>query len=173
MTTARAVALVEVVGEEALAHADLRGREADAVLESMVSYMACDERDEVAVDLVDVARGLLQHGITEEAQRIHVPRIPARNFTDPDAGRSGQTRRGSTSMRRRPLARAASTPGAASASQSIGDRRGPEQRAVPVASGPRTVTAGRAAHRVARGRATASTAPRTSASPPNGGKPSA
>ena len=36
----RAVALVEVVGEEALAHADLRRREPDAFLDSIVSYMA-------------------------------------------------------------------------------------------------------------------------------------
>ena len=45
-----AVALVEVVGEEPLAHTDLRGGEADAVLGSIVSYMPWTSGDEVAVD---------------------------------------------------------------------------------------------------------------------------
>ena len=80
MTTPGPVALVEVEGEEPLAHADLRGGEADALLEVHGVVHAVDEGDEVAVDLLDVARALLQHGITEEAQRVHAPRLPARNF---------------------------------------------------------------------------------------------
>ena len=67
---AGAVALVEVVGEEALAHSDLRRREPDALRVVHRLVHAVHERNEVGGDLVDIARGLLQHGVAEEPQHV-------------------------------------------------------------------------------------------------------
>ena len=76
-----AVALVEVVGEEALAHPDLGGGQADALFDTDGGVHAVDERDEIAGDLLYFARGwILQHGVAEEPQHVtgHGLRLPDR-----------------------------------------------------------------------------------------------
>src|SRR5262245_30784282 len=78
-----AVALVEVVGEETLAHADLRGGETHSVGTVHRLVHAVHEWNEVGGDLLDRARGLLQHGIAEETERVtghatQVIRTPSR-----------------------------------------------------------------------------------------------
>ena len=75
---ARAVALVQVEGEETLAHPHLRGGQADALFEVHRVEHAVDQGDQVVGELLDLARALLQHGIAEEPQRVHAPKLPAR-----------------------------------------------------------------------------------------------
>ena len=165
-----AVALVQVVGEESLAHPDLRGGEPDARLRGP-SCRTCRAR---------AGRG------RRRSPRPRAPRcfstgspkrrsgyMPPRYLLDPRAP-SDQTRRGSTSMRRRPRVRAASTPGAARASAQRGRRSGARTSA-------RLPVVDRAEHGDrARGGAPRRTrpppppaSPLSSASPPNGGNPSA
>ena len=72
----RAITLVEVVGEDALADPDLRSGEADAVLDSMVSYMPFTRVTSSAVTS-STSRALLQDGVAEEPQRVrrHASRV--------------------------------------------------------------------------------------------------
>ena len=58
-----------------------------------MSYMPCDQGDEVAVELLDLARALLQHRVAEESQRIHAPKVPARPAGDRVIRRGGDRRR--------------------------------------------------------------------------------
>ena len=137
MSTCGTVALVQVEGEQPLAArrpAERRGRRPPR---SIVSYMPCDERSRGRPSMSCRRRG--------RAASARGHRRGAAG-TCLQATRRGavQTRRGSTSTRRRPLARAASTPDTASASQSAANdgarssaRVEPD---VPSATGPSTVT---------------------------------
>ena len=129
------LALVQVEGEEPLAHPDLRRGEADAVFEVHGVVHAVHQGDEVGVEVLDLARALLQHGIAEESQRVHAPKLPARP--------SATVRpRGSTSIRSRPVGAGGVDGRRGEGVAQVGDRRGAQERPrpAPAATGPRTVT---------------------------------
>ena len=125
---------MEVVGEEPLAHPDLRCGEADAVFEVHRVVHAVDQGDEIAGELLDLARALLQHGIAEESQRVHASKLPARSpiRRGGDRRRSGAAR--GRGRRRRPAAASASQ-----RSATVDGARSSARRPVG-ATGPRTVT---------------------------------
>src|SRR5262245_39866476 len=196
----RVRAFAHVVGEDPPLHADLRSGQADAhgLVHRLVHGLG--QRGEAAVDVLDLAGALLQHGIPEQANRgrSQSPTLLAvassgfaatvgkaavaategtsevlrrrRSVADQ---RRGHTRSGSTSMRRRPRSRA----GVRSISEKASDSTSVEGDCTsaraedPVPTGPSTRSA-RTARIVAHATSTASGAPLSSASPPNGGNPS-
>ena len=82
---------MQVVDEEPLPHADLRGGEADARPRGPWSRTCRATRVTRSPSISSTSRArLLQHGVAEEPQRIHAPRVPAR----PAGGPSDQTAAG-------------------------------------------------------------------------------
>ena len=179
----RAVALVEVVGEEALAHADLRGREPDAFLDLHGLVHAVDERDEVAGDLLDFARGCFSTGSPNSAQRIrgHAPKLPAEPVISDPAGIDvdpqpahcvGRVDLGQRERVAQPRDSRAPARGRASRRRRA---RAPCTRlsAIPLSGTPLSAVRREHAARSAAHARDPSTSPLSSARPPKGGKPRA